>query len=125
MKAFILIIFAIFIVSSFASLRIGVKYRPENCEEKTKRGSRVKVHYTGTLKDGTKFDSSLDRGDPFEFTIGAGQVIKGWDNGLIGACVGEKRRLTIPPELGYGSQSMGKIPSNSVLIFEIEVVEIN
>lgn len=78
------------------------QYRPDDCTVKAKTGDKIGVHYTGTLKDGTKFDSSLDRGTPFEFTLGAGQVIKGWDQGLVGACVGEKRKLQIPPSLGYG-----------------------
>lgn len=78
------------------------------------------------LKDGTKFDSSLDRGTPFTFTLGAGQVIKGWDQGLLGACVGEKRKLLIPPELGYGlTGSPPKIPPNADLVFETEVMGIN
>jgi len=78
------------------------------------------------LKDGTKFDSSLDRGTPFTFTLGAGQVIKGWDQGLLGACVGEKRKLLIPPELGYGATgSPPKIPANADLVFETEITGIN
>jgi peptidylprolyl isomerase len=91
----------------------------------TKSGDMISVHYTGTLENGTKFDSSLDRGTPFKFDLGAGQVIKGWDQGLIGMKVGEKRKLTIPPSLGYGDRAMGdKIPANSVLIFEVELLEI-
>ena len=87
-------------------------------------GDRVIVHYTGTLEDGTKFDSSRDRGQPFEFAIGVGQVIKGWDEGLMGMKVGGKRKLTIPPELGYGSRDNGPIPANSTLIFEIDLIGI-
>lgn len=91
----------------------------------TKVGDGISVHYTGTLIDGTKFDSSLDRGEPFRFDLGAGQVIKGWDQGLVGMKVGEKRKLTIPPGLGYGAQAVGnKIPANSTLIFEVELLEI-
>ena len=94
--------------------------------EATKEGDAVSVHYTGTLVNGEKFDSSLDRGQPFEFVLGAGQVIKGWDQGILGMKIGEKRRLTIPPSLGYGSQAMGsKLPANSTLIFEVELLEIN
>ena len=87
--------------------------------------SIVTVHYTGTLQDGSVFDSSLNPGrDPFRFTVGAKQVIEGWDQGLMGMKVGEKRKLTIPPELGYGDRDMGVIPSNSTLIFEVELLEV-
>ena len=90
-----------------------------------KQGDRVKVHYTGTLLDGTKFDSSLDRGEPFEFTLGQGEVIKGWDQGVVGMKKGGKRRLTIPSELGYGKRgSPPKIPPDATLKFEIELREI-
>tara|TARA_B100000614_G_scaffold20842_1_gene16627 strand:- start:68 stop:436 length:369 start_codon:yes stop_codon:yes gene_type:complete len=85
----------------------------------------VTVNYTGLLEDGTKFDSSLNPGrSPFRFTVGAGQVIKGWDDGLMGMKVGGKRKLTIPPELGYGSRDNGPIPANSTLIFEIDLLGI-
>ena len=84
------------------------------------------MHYTGTLEDGTKFDSSLDRGTPFEFTLGQGMVIQGWDRGLHNMCVGEKRRLKIPAHLGYGeSGSPPKIPGGATLIFTVELVAIN
>ena len=89
-------------------------------------GKTVSVHYTGKLTDGTKFDSSLDRGDPFSFRLGAGQVIKGWDQGVAGMKVGGKRLLTVPPELGYGQRGFpGAIPPNSTLVFEVELLGVS
>ena len=112
--------------SASSGLQIGVKYRPEKCERKAKKGDRLSMHYTGTLKsNGKKFDSSLDRGQPFEFTLGVGQVIKGWDEGIAGMCVGEKRKLIIPSEMGYGSRGAGAdIPPNADLVFEVELLKI-
>jgi peptidylprolyl isomerase len=88
------------------------------------RGQRVSVHYTGWLKNGQKFDSSVDRGKPIQFTLGTGQVIKGWDEGLATMKVGGKRKLIIPPEIGYGDRDVGPIPANSVLIFEVELIAV-
>lgn len=85
-------------------------------------GKEVTVHYVGTLTNGTKFDSSRDRGTPFTFNLGAGQVIKGWDLGVAGMKIGGVRKLTIAPELGYGAQSAGSIPPNSTLLFEVELL---
>jgi FKBP-type peptidyl-prolyl cis-trans isomerase len=91
-----------------------------------KVGDTISVHYTGTLEDGTKFDSSVDRGTPYEFTLGQGRVIPGWEEGIQGMQVGGKRRLTIPPDLGYGANGYPPvIPGNATLIFDIELLAVN
>lgn len=87
-------------------------------------GDTVTVHYVGTLTNGTKFDSSYDRNQPYTFRLGAGQVIPGFDQGVAGMRVGGKRRLTIPPDLAYGSQGQGPIPPNATIVFEIDLVSI-
>ena len=95
------------------------------CTRRSQAGDTIEVHYRGTFaSDGKQFDASYDRGTPLSFTVGQGQVIKGWDDGLIGMCIGDQRKLTIPPELGYGDRTMGPIPGGSTLVFETELVGI-
>lgn len=116
-----------------SSLRSGMTMTPSGLAYKDLRpgngpqpvkGKQVKVHYTGWLENGVKFDSSVDRGEPFEFVIGAGQVIPGWDEGVATMKVGGKRRLVIPPQLGYGSAGAGGvIPPNATLIFDVELLD--
>jgi FKBP-type peptidyl-prolyl cis-trans isomerase FkpA len=91
-----------------------------------KAGQSVSVHYTGMFPDGRKFDSSVDRGDPFVFNLGAGQVIQGWDVGVQGMKVGGKRKLTVPPHMGYGARGAGGvIPPNATLVFEVELLGVS
>jgi len=105
----------------------GLQYEDEveGTGEAAKSGNTVEVHYTGWLKDGKKFDSSHDRNQPFSFRLGAGQVIKGWDEGVAGMKVGGKRKLIIPAALGYGSRgAAGVIPPNAELTFDVELLKI-
>ncbi|KAK4108364.1 hypothetical protein N656DRAFT_718414 [Canariomyces notabilis] len=98
---------------------------PVECDRKTQKGDTINVHYRGTLQsNGQKFDASYDRGAPFSFQLGAGMVIKGWDEGLLDMCIGEKRTLTIAPSYGYGERAVGPIPAGSTLVFETELMGI-
>ncbi len=111
---------------SIITTESGLKYEEvtEGTGTEAKAGTYVTVHYTGWLTDGQKFDSSKDRNDPFQFALGAGMVIRGWDEGVQGMKVGGVRKLTIPPELGYGVRGAGGvIPPNATLVFEVELLE--
>ncbi|KAF2195757.1 hypothetical protein K469DRAFT_699374 [Zopfia rhizophila CBS 207.26] len=115
------------LLSSFAAAQVGIEVtKSVECNRKTQNGDKISVHYKGSLQsDGTEFDSSYNRGSPFEFTLGAGQVIEGWDKGLLSMCIGEGRKLTIPPALGYGNNQVNKIPAGSTLVFETELMAID
>lgn len=107
-------------------LKIESLSGPVTCDRPTRAHDKVAVHYKGSLEsDGSEFDESYDRGKPFQFTLGVGQVIKGWDEGLLDMCIGQARRLIIPPELGYGDRGAGtKIPPKSTLVFETKLMDI-
>ena len=118
----------IIIMSQIVKMASGLQYEETlvGTGETPKTGQRISVHYRGTLKDGTQFDNSYDRGSPIQFIVGVGQVIPGFDEGLATMAVGGKRRLHIPANLGYGERGAGNaIPPNSDLIFEIELVSID
>ena len=91
--------------------------------QRPRKGQKVQVHYSGMLENGTKFDSSIDKGQPISFPLGQGRVIKGWDEAIALMSKGEKRTLIIPPEIGYGARDKGPIPANSTLIFEVELID--
>jgi len=106
-----------------SGLKVEHVSKPDTCDKVARNGDMLSMHYTGTLEDGKKFDSSYDRSEPFKFQIGVGQVIKGWEEGVLGMCVGEKRRLIVPPALGYGDQGAGDIiPGGATLFFDVELV---
>lgn len=129
------------VISSFPSASVSVTISPsalgmENTTElkiedlkvgtgeEAKSGNRVSVNYKGTLTNGTQFDSSYDRGQPFSFDLGAGDVISGWDEGVVGMKVGGKRKLVIPPDMAYGARALPGIPANSTLVFEVELLKV-
>ncbi len=112
--------------TNFNVQNMNIEILQQGVGEAVKKGDKITVNYEGTFEDGTKFDSSIDRGQPFTFTPGENSVIQGWELGVIGMKAGEKRKLTIPPELAYGEQGAGGvIPPNATLIFEIDLIAIN
>jgi len=112
--------------NSFDIQGMKVEVLQQGAGDSAKTGDTVSVHYVGTLENGTKFDSSIDRGEPFSFTLGENRVIQGWELGVLGMKVGEKRRLTIPSNLAYGDRAVGNvIPANATLVFEVELLGIN
>ena len=125
----LLLMATVFVISEVQQTETGLKIeiisKPEECEKFVKKGQHLTMHYTGTLEDGKKFDSSLNRNEPLKFQIGIGQVIKGWDEGILGMCIGEKRKLIIPSHLGYAEKGKpGKIPGGATLYFDIELLGI-
>ncbi|GJP80606.1 hypothetical protein CLOP_g10808 [Closterium sp. NIES-67] len=104
-------------------LQIGVKFKPKRCSVTAHINDRVKVHYRGFLTDGKQFDNTYDLDQPVQFRLGAGSVIKGWENGVLGMCMGEKRKLKVPPHLGYGDEGhVYGIPPGATIIFEVQLV---
>merc|ERR1712047_139295 len=107
-----------------SGLKVEYISKPDSCDKVARNGDMLSMHYVGTLESGAKFDSSYDRSEPFKFQIGVGQVIKGWEEGVLGMCVGEKRKLIVPPALGYGDQGAGDIiPGGATLYFEVELID--
>jgi len=110
--------------SSLFSQELLIQDTKQGLGREAIRGNTVVVHYTGKLTNGKVFDSSVDRGEPFSFVLGQGQVIQGWERGILGMKEGGKRKLTIPPNLGYGTRPVGPIPANSTLIFDVELLKV-
>ncbi|TGL18871.1 FKBP-type peptidyl-prolyl cis-trans isomerase [Leptospira yanagawae] len=122
-KLFLALSFLMFVTSVSAD-ELLIQDTKQGLGKEAIRGTTVVVHYTGKLTNGKVFDSSLDRGEPFSFQLGQGRVIQGWERGILGMKEGGKRKLTIPPQYGYGAREMGPIPANSTLIFDVELIKV-
>ncbi|CAL5872648.1 uncharacterized protein PFLUO_LOCUS6914 [Penicillium psychrofluorescens] len=120
-----LLVLAVASLATAADLGIETTHKVD-CARKTANGDTISMHYRGTLQsDGSEFDASYKRNTPLTFKLGTGRVIKGWDQGLLDMCIGEKRTLTIPPEFGYGDRGVGPIPGGATLVFETELMGID
>lgn len=124
MRQLIIVAVLIFSGASLFADELLIQDTKQGLGREAIRGNTVVVHYTGKLTNGKVFDSSVDRGEPFSFVLGQGQVIQGWERGILGMKEGGKRKLTIPPNLGYGARPVGPIPSNSTLIFDVELLKV-
>ncbi|TGL55160.1 FKBP-type peptidyl-prolyl cis-trans isomerase [Leptospira kemamanensis] len=124
MKQLFLTLSILLFVTSLSAEELLIQDTKQGLGKEAIRGTTVVVHYTGKLTNGKVFDSSLDRGQPFSFQLGQGQVIQGWERGIVGMKEGGKRKLTIPPKYGYGERAVGPIPANSTLIFDVELIKV-
>lgn len=124
MKLFSLILGFLFLSTGLFAEELLIQDTKQGLGREAIRGTTVVVHYTGKLTNGKVFDSSVDRGESFSFQLGQGQVIQGWERGIVGMKEGGKRKLTIPPQYGYGARAIGPIPANSTLIFDVELIKV-
>ncbi|XDD44173.1 FKBP-type peptidyl-prolyl cis-trans isomerase [Leptospira sp. WS60.C2] len=124
MKQFFLTLISLLFVAGLSADELLIQDTKQGLGKEAIRGTTVVVHYTGKLTNGKVFDSSLDRGEPFSFQLGQGQVIQGWERGIVGMKEGGKRKLTIPPKFGYGDRAVGPIPANSTLVFDVELIKV-
>lgn len=124
MKLFSILLGFLLVSTSIFADELLIQDTKQGLGREAIRGTTVVVHYTGKLTNGKVFDSSLDRGEPFSFQLGQGQVIQGWERGIVGMKEGGKRKLTIPPQYGYGARAVGPIPANSTLVFDVELIKV-
>nr|WP_041769996.1 FKBP-type peptidyl-prolyl cis-trans isomerase [Leptospira biflexa] len=124
MKQLFLTLSFFFFVTGLSAEELLIQDTKQGLGKEAIRGTTVVVHYTGKLTNGKVFDSSVDRGEPFSFQLGQGQVIQGWERGIMGMKEGGKRKLTIPPKYGYGDRAVGPIPANSTLVFDVELIKV-